>query len=158
MGMVFVSVTRLHLRSPFDFPAFGWNLLLTTWQIINTPGFLGGKLLQDANRTFWTMTTWDEQTAMKIYRNSGAHRSVMPKIQDWCDEASVVHWRQDDSSLPNWREAHYRLVTKGFLTKLSKPSPAHLKRDIPEPMSPRDLPLRPRKRNAENLIHQGKSF
>lgn len=143
--MVFVSATRLRLRSPLYLPAFGWNLLLTTWQSVNTPGFLGGKLLLDDNRTFWTLTAWEEQAAMKIYRNSGAHRSVMPQIQDWCDEASVVHWQQDNNNLPNWEQVHHRMVTDGFFTKLAKPSSAHLKRDIPEPASTKGLVLRPRK-------------
>jgi hypothetical protein len=121
-----------------------WNLLLTAKQTVNTPGFLGGKLLSDANRTFWTMTAWEEQAAMKIYRNSGSHRSVMPRIQDWCDEASVVHWQQEDFNLPNWEEVHARLVADGFLTKLSKPSPAHLQRDMPKPLSSKGFVLRPR--------------
>lgn len=146
--MVFISVTRLRLRSPLYFPIFLWKVWLTTRQLVNTPGFLGGKLLRDANRTFWTMTAWEEQAAMKIYRNSGAHRSVMPNIQDWCDEASVVHWQQEDSNLPDWQEAHRRMVADGFLTKLFQPSPTHLKRDIAEPASSRGLVLHPRKTKA----------
>jgi hypothetical protein len=141
--MVFISVTRLHLQSLLYLPAFGWNNLLTIWQTINTPGFLGGKLLRDDNQTFWTITAWDEQAAMKIFRNSGAHRNVMPRIQDWCDEASVVHWRQEDTNLPDWREVHHRMVTEGFRTKLSNPSPAHLKQDIPKPLSSKGVVLRP---------------
>ncbi|HEY9902759.1 MAG TPA: DUF3291 domain-containing protein [Candidatus Sericytochromatia bacterium] len=146
--MVFVSVTRLRLRSPLYIPSFLWNNLLATWQIINTPGFLGGKLLTDAKATFWTMTAWEEQAAMKIFRNSGAHRSVMPSIQHWCDEASVVHWQQEDDNLPTWEEVHHRMVTDGFPTRLSKPSPAHLERHIPEPLSSKGLPLHPRIKNA----------
>lgn len=134
---------------PFYLPVFLWNNFLTIWQIINTPGFLGGNLLRDANQTYWTMTAWDEQAAMKIFRNSGAHRSVMPKIQDWCDEASVAHWQQPDSNLPNWEEVHHRLVAEGFMTRLSQPSPAHIGRDIPAPASTRGLPLRPRKNNTD---------
>lgn len=141
---VFISVTRLSLRSPLYLPLFLWNVFLVTRQSVNTPGFLGGQLLRDGNRTFWTMTAWEEQAAMKIYRNSGAHRSVMPRIQDWCDESSVVHWQQADTTLPNWEEVHRRMLADGFLTKLSQPSPAHLQRDIPQPASFRGLVLRPR--------------
>lgn len=143
--MVFVSVTRLHVRSPLHLPAFLWNVALTTWQSVNTPGFLGGKLLKDTNQTYWTMTAWEEAAAMKIYRNSGAHRNVMPRIQDWCDEAAVVHWQQEDSNLPDWEEAYRRMLANGFSTKLSQPSPAHLQRDIPKPASFQGVVLRPRK-------------
>lgn len=147
--MVFISVTRLRLRSPLYLPAFLWNNLLTSWQVINTPGFLGGKLLGDAKRTFWTMTAWEEQAAMKIYRNSDAHRSVMPSLKDWCDEASVVHWQQDNSNLPNWIDAHRRMVADGFFTRVSNPSPAQLERNISEPASTRSLLLRPRRTNPQ---------
>jgi hypothetical protein len=140
---VFISVTRLRLKSPLYLPVFMWNNFLIIWQTINTPGFLSGKLLIDTHQTFWTMTAWDEQAAMKIFRNSGTHRSIMPKIQDWCDQASVVHWRQAETSLPDWAEVHQRLITDGFLTKLSHPSAAHLDRNIPAPASTKALLLQP---------------
>lgn len=142
-SQVFISVTRLRLKSPLYLPVFTWNNLLIIWQTINTPGFLGGKLLQDAQHTFWTMTAWEEQAAMKIFRNSGAHRSAMPKLQDWCNEASVVHWRQAETNLPPWAEVHQRLIKDGFLTKLTHPSPAHLERKISAPTSTKALQLRP---------------
>lgn len=142
-SQVFISVTRLRLKSSLYLPVFTWNNLLIIWQTINTPGFLSGKLLQDSQQTFWTMTAWDEQAAMKIFRNSGTHRSVMPKIQDWCDQASVVHWRQAETSLPDWTEVHQRLITDGFLTRLTNPSPAHLERNIPAPKATKALPLQP---------------
>lgn len=144
--LVFVSVTRLRVRSLLYLPAFLWNVGLTVRQIVNTPGFLGGQLLRDANQTYWTLTAWEAQAAMKIYRNSGAHRNVMPHIQDWCDEASIAHWQQQDSNFPSWAEIHHRLVTTGYLTKLSKPSLAHLERRIPEPQSSQVALLRPRKK------------
>lgn len=142
--MTFISVTRLHVRSPLFLPLFLWNVWLTARQSANTPGFLGGQLLRDGSQTFWTITAWEEQAAMKIYRNSGAHSSVMPRIQDWCDEASVVHWRQEDCSLPTWDEVHRHMVADGFPTRLAHPSPAHLQRDIPKPSSSKGLVLRPK--------------
>lgn len=155
--MTFISVTRLRVRSPLFLPLFLWNVWLTTKQSTNTPGFLGGQLLRDANQTFWTITAWEEQAAMKIYRNSGAHRSVMPRIQDWCDEASVVHWRQEDCTLPNWDEVHRRMMAEGFPTRLAHASPAHLQRDIPKPSSSKGLVLRPKTTPIETRnSNQGK--
>lgn len=154
--MVLVSVTRLHLKSPRYVPAFLWHTAWSTWQIINTPGFLGGKLLRDAyggSWTLWTLTTWEDKSAMQNYRNSGAHRQTMPYIQKWCDEAVVVHWEQEDNSLPDAVEAHRRMVENGHFTRLSNPSPALLERHIPEPQSSksRGLLLRPRRRNMPSL-------
>ncbi len=151
-SMVFISVTRLRLKSPLYLPVFMWNNFLIIWQTINTPGFLSGKILQDAHQTFWTMTAWDEQAAMKIFRNTSAHRSAMPKIQDWCDQASVVHWRQAETSLPDWAEVHQRLITEGFLTRLTHPEAAHLERNIPAPTSTKALPLRPLRRKTSLAV------
>lgn len=151
--MVLVSVTRLHLKSPLYVPAFTWHTALSTWQIINIPGFLGGRLWR-SHRAFWTLTIWEDKLAMQNYRNSGAHRHVMPRIQKWCDEAAVVHWEQEDSSFPTWEEAHRRMVTGGHFTRLSTPSPAHLERKIPAPSSSvqSGLRLRPRKKVQNNLL------
>lgn len=142
-SQVFISVTRLRLKSPLYLPVFMWNNFLIIWQTINTPGFLRCEILQDSQQTFWTMTAWDEQAAMKIFRNSSAHRSVMPKIQDWCDQSSVVHWRQAETSLPDWAEVHQHLIKDGFFTRLADPSPAHRKGNIPAPTATKALPLRP---------------
>jgi len=151
--MVLVSVTRLHLKSPLYLPAFLWHTAWSTWQIINTPGFLGGKLVGDAHGGSWTLTTWEDKSAMQNYRNSGAHRQTMPHIQKWCDEALVVHWEQENSSLPNAVEAHRRMLENGHFTRLSKPSPAQRSRKIPEPQSTksRGLLLRPRRKNVAGL-------
>lgn len=132
--MVFISVTRLHLKSPLYLPTFWWHTALSAWQIINTPGFLGGKFLGDDRGGNWTLTVWEKQAAMKYYRNSGAHRRVMPNIQKWCDEAAVVHWEQPDGN-PTWEEIHRRMIAQGHITRLSQPSVAQLEKKIPLPSS-----------------------
>ncbi|HCF28570.1 MAG TPA: hypothetical protein DEV81_15525 [Cyanobacteria bacterium UBA11049] len=144
--MVFISVTRLHLKSPLYLPAFLWHTSLSTWQIINTPGFLGGKFLGDDRGGSWTLTVWEKQAAMKHYRNSGAHRRVMPSIHSWCDEAAVVHW-ETDSYFPTWEEIHRRMIAQGHITRLSQPTAAQLEKKIPSPSSEAlARVLRPRKK------------
>lgn len=84
---------------------------------------------------------------MQNYRNSGAHRQAMLRIQKWTDEAAVVHWEQADNSLPNVVEAHSRIVADGRFTRLANPSLAHLERKIPEPsLDLKGLLLYPRKK------------
>src|SRR5262245_47880620 len=104
--MAFVAVTRLRLSSIFFLPF----LLLNNWkssrQVKSAFGFLGGQLLIDRKLTFWTMTVWSNLDSMRAFRNSGAHQTAMPLLAHWCNESSSVHWEQDYSTIPHWREAH----------------------------------------------------
>jgi hypothetical protein len=64
---------------------------------------------------------------------SGPHRKAMPKLADWCSDAAVVHWYQDDSSPPGWKEAHRKLLSDGRRSKVRWPSPNHDAFIIPPP-------------------------
>jgi hypothetical protein len=142
--MYFVSVTRLRLHRPWVLPAFVWNNWLTLRQAARIPGFVGGKLLADAHNVYWTMTVWEKQSAMKQLRDDGAHRRVMPRINDWCDEASVVHWEQPTPDLPTFAVAHGRMVAAGHFTPLQRPTSAHIARAIAPPASEQTvLPIHP---------------
>jgi hypothetical protein len=102
-------------------PAFLAYTFRATRQVRNAPGFLGGSLLMETNNTFWTMTAWDDATAMNTYRTSGTHRNAMPKLLNWCDEASVVHWQQQGADLPSWKDAHHCMVEESRLSKVNHP-------------------------------------
>src|SRR5437016_2945001 len=103
--MVFVSVTRLRIRSVRFMPSFGLHAFRSRWQVRKAPGFVTGALLSDQCWTFWTMTVWESQESMRAFMTSGAHKLVMPHLLNWCDEASVVHWTQPEATLPSWTEA-----------------------------------------------------
>jgi len=90
--MVFISVTRLRVRSFIYLPQFLRDAFKSMRQVGRSSGFLGGRLLVNAKNVFWTMTAWKDEAAMNAYRTGGAHRTAMPKLLDWCDEAAVVHW------------------------------------------------------------------
>lgn len=141
--MVLISLTRLHIRSPFYFPAFLWYTALSSWQIMNTPGFLGGKLTGDKQGGAWTVTLWKDEAAMRLYRNSGSHRQAMRYLSTWCDEATVVHWKQEDITLPDAVEAQSRMIAEGYFPKLLHPSVAHQKREIPKPLFLKGIQLIP---------------
>ena len=135
MDMPFVSVTRLRLRSVRYLIPFVIYALLSSRQARRSRGNLGLKLLRDANQTFWTLTAWQDEEAMRSFMMSGSHRRAMPKLLDWCDEASVAHWKQETSELPAWGQAHHKLVEQGRPSKVRQPSSDHLARRIPEPQS-----------------------
>jgi len=128
-----VSVTRLRVRSVRYLPAFFWKTIFIQRQVIHAPGFAGGRLLNDVGWTFWTLTAWENEQAMKAFRGAAPHAKAMPRLIDWCDEASYAHWAQSGDTLPSWPEAHARLVRDGRLSRVSHPSPNHNARHFPEP-------------------------
>jgi hypothetical protein len=131
--MPFISITRLRVHSLFYLPAFLWRTTGSLRQSQRSRGFLAGKVLREAKNVFWTATAWDDDAAMNAFRTSGAHGQAMPRLLDWCDEASVAHWIQPTAELPTWLEAHRRMVAEGRLSKVNHPSPAHLAKEIPAP-------------------------
>jgi hypothetical protein len=90
-------------------------------------------MVKDAGLTFWTRTVWRDEKAMRAFMISGPHRSVMPHLLDWCDEASLVHWTQDEAEPPSFQEAHRRMLQEGRPSKVRHPSEAHRRFEFPAP-------------------------
>lgn len=154
--MVFISATRLRLRTRLHLPLFLWHTFLTQRQMRKTPGFLGGKLLTDANTAYWTLTVWEEAAAMKHLRDAGAHKRAMSYLQKWVDESAVVHWYQDSPEIPSFAEAHQRMLEDGHFSRLKNPSNRHNRRDILAPVSTKyALTLQPHRERQSRL---GKSI
>src|SRR5580658_789185 len=99
--MIFVSLTRLRIRSTRFAPIFLLYTLRALRQVKKAPGFQKGGLLTDRSWTFWTMTAWDTQENMRQFMITGAHKEAMPRLLRWCDEASVAHWTQPEVTLPS---------------------------------------------------------
>jgi hypothetical protein len=131
--MAFISVTRLRLRSIRFFPPFLWWGLLSGVQAKRAPGNLNATGLRDSHLTFWTLTAWTDEHAMRAFMLSGAHQRVMPKLFKWCDEASVVHWNQETAELPSWSEAHRRMVEDGRQSRVQHPSDSQRAKRVPPP-------------------------
>jgi hypothetical protein len=131
--MPLISVTRLRVRSFLYLPGFLWDTFHSVRQVQRSPGFLGGRLLVNPGFVFWTMTAWQDESAMNAYRTGGAHRQAMPKLLDWCDEAAVVHWNQESPEIPEWQQAHQRMAERGRLSKVNHPSPVQVSQQIPAP-------------------------
>lgn len=130
---MFASVTRLRVRSLRYLPAFLWQTFLSMRQVLRAHGFAGGRLLVDAQLTFWTLTTWQDERAMKAFRGSGPHSKVMPHLVEWCDEASYAHWVLGADSVPSWQEAYEHLIAEGRLSRVAHPSASHDARQFAKP-------------------------
>jgi hypothetical protein len=79
---------------------------------------------------------------MRAFMLAPAHRRVMPKLLQWCDEAAVTHWLQDSPEPPLWQEVHRRLQQEGRTSKVDHPSAAQLRFEIPPPNTARQLTLK----------------
>jgi hypothetical protein len=131
--MPLVAITRLRVRSWRYLPGFLWRTLLSARQARAAAGNLGVALLRDANRAFWTCSVWTDQPAMRAFMVAGAHRATMPRLFEWCDEASLVDWQQESAEPPSWPEAHRRLLQEGRRSRVNHPSEAQQRYDIPAP-------------------------
>ena len=109
--MPFVSITRLRIRSWWYVPPFLVYAQRSAWQAKTAPANLAVSLLSDRGRIFWTRTIWNDEAAMRSFILSGAHGRSCPRLLEWCDEASVVHWTQDS------REPHRGRRRCGVLTR-----------------------------------------
>lgn len=131
--MIFVSLTRLRIRSIRFLPLFAVYAFRSTRQVRRAMGFQAGALLNDRKHTFWTMTAWDTQANMRQFMNSGTHKKAMPLLLNWCDEASVAHWDQADRELPSWSEAARKMRESGRPSKVRFPSSEHATLGFGEP-------------------------
>ncbi len=135
--MPFISVTRLRVRSWRYLPGFLFDALRSARQAARTEGNLAVKLLRDANNTWWTSTCWDTESSMRKFMLAKPHAAAMRKLQEWCDEAALVHWPQPEPVLPSWTEAHRRMQAEGRTSKVLHPSPDHLAFRITPPAGER---------------------
>jgi hypothetical protein len=104
---------RFRLR-PIRFdPFFVLHTDRTIAQIRKADGFVAGAVQRDAALAFWTLTVWRDQHAVRAYGASGAHRKAVPHLAVWADEASVGHWTQPGSDLPECPEAVVACARKG---------------------------------------------
>lgn len=120
---------------------FALHAQRTQAQVKRAPGFLRGGLLPDREWTFWTVTVWESQAAMRAYMTSGAHMKAMPKLLDWCDEASVAHWEQESDAMPSWEDADRRMRDTGRVSKVRHPSPHHADLSYREPRTSRAVSI-----------------
>ena len=100
--MPIISITRLHVRSWRLLPSFFLRVYPTTRQTAAAEGNLKVALLRDRRVTFWTSTSWASEASMKAFMLAGVHGPVMRKLMDWCDEAALVHWKQDGADRQSW--------------------------------------------------------
>ena len=131
--MPVISITRLRVRSWRYLPAFLFAALRIGRQAARAEGNLASKVLRDRRNAFWTSTVWDSEASMKAFMLAAPHGPAMRKLLEWCDEAALVHWTQENAELPTWSEAHKKMLRYGRLSKVNHPSAAQKAFHIDEP-------------------------
>jgi hypothetical protein len=129
--MPFVSVTRLRVKSILYLIPFMRANEASVKALQASAGLLKGKELIDKQLTFWTITLWENEEAMKGFRGSEAHRKAMQYLPKWCNEASYHHWVQEHNEFPGWDTVSEKLFKEGRLSKVRNPSPAQMNNQFP---------------------------
>jgi hypothetical protein len=70
---------------------------------------------------------------MRSFMNSGVHARGMPRLLEWCDEASVARWNQQGNKPPSWQQAHQGMQEKGRRSRVNHPSDAQRQFAYPVP-------------------------
>jgi len=123
-------------------PAFLLGSLRSAREAKNAPGNLAVSVLSDSHVAFWTRTLWTDERSMRAFMFLPAHRAVMPKLLQWCDEAAVTHWLAETLEPPSWQEVHRRLQSEGRTSRVVHPSAAQGRFEIPPPKTTRQLTLK----------------
>ena len=120
-----VSVTRFRVRSVRFLPFFLIHAQRCLVQIRRADGHLGSALRHDRDLSYWTASVWRDETALRSYVTMGAHRTAMPQLSEWSEEASTVRWRQANPDLPRWALIIERMRADGCAVPVRHPGPAH---------------------------------
>lgn len=123
--MAVVSITRLRLRSWRFLPSFVVYSFRAAKQTERTRGFLGGWLGGSGRNTYWTVTLWTDEGALRAFRDNDAHRIALPKLLIWCDEAAVARYETSSRELPDAKAVLDALTKRGRTSKVRWPSADH---------------------------------
>jgi hypothetical protein len=123
--MPLASITRLRVRSIRYCPAFLWRALASVRQARRSPGCIFADVRREVKLVFWTRTLWSDEPSMRAFMKTGAHGAVMPKLLDWCDEASLTHWQQESDTPPDWPAVETKMRNAGRTSRVRHPSAAH---------------------------------
>lgn len=129
--MPYLSVTRLKLKSRRMVPGFLKAIQPTFDQVVRSPGYLDGKALVDFSGGAWTMTLWTDQESMRKFYLSGAHRALMPRLDEFSCEACNRGAPTDNEGLLSWREARNFLAEGAKYQHVAQPSLHHMEQYIP---------------------------
>lgn len=108
------QISRLELARARDVPGFLIAALRIRRAALRTPGAGGISLrAQPLRRTFWTLSTWNDETAIVEFMRSEVHGAVMVKYRDRMAGSHFHTWTAIDQTThkPSWADAQQRYET-----------------------------------------------
>ena len=120
--MVVVSGTRLQARRWKAVPFLRLSMAAGR-QAEQAEGFVGGALLKDRRRVYWTVTLWESEDAMRAYRDSEPHKTIMTRLGELSEGFASTRWTQESTVLPSWYDVHDRLRVAGRVRWMDGPGP-----------------------------------
>lgn len=101
--------SRLGLRRLSDVPSFLVSALRIRRQMLTSPGALGVSLVaRPLQRTFWTLSAWQDQAALSATVGRQPHREIMTRFRPRMAGSSFVTWTAPVLPI-SWDEALRRL-------------------------------------------------
>lgn len=111
---VLVMASRLEVRSLRHVPGFLLASLALRRQALGSPGALGVSLKADLlARTFWTVSAWTGEEAIRAYSAAEPHGSTMRAKRQVVRDSVFVFWKAPATDLPvSWNEARSRIAAR----------------------------------------------
>jgi len=109
-----VQVSRLELARFRDVPGFLVAALRIRRAAKRATGFFGMALMAEPfRRTFYTVSAWHDEAALRAFVGVDIHRSVMARYGPRMGATHFVTWEQAQPSElpPSWPEIAHRLTT-----------------------------------------------
>ncbi|WP_329520847.1 hypothetical protein [Spirillospora sp. NBC_01491] len=109
-----VMASRLEVRSLRQVPGF-LRASMSLWrQARRSPGAWGlGLRAEPLRRTFWTVSAWSGEKAVRAYARAEPHASTMRRKRTVVRESTFVFWNVPAEDLPiEWDEVERRIAAE----------------------------------------------
>jgi heme-degrading monooxygenase HmoA len=113
----YVMASRFELTSGWRSPAFLVQAVRVWRQARRSPGLIGVSLrAQPLRRTYWTLSAWTGEAALREYARTEPHRTVMRRVRPWARTATFRFWTVPAQELAAgaaagrlWADAEHRI-------------------------------------------------
>jgi hypothetical protein len=94
-------LTYLPLKNHLTTPRFLWFTLQIQRQLKQTTGVVGYTLrAKILAKTFWTLSAWENESAMQTFVEQQPHSDVMKKLAESMGATAFQRWAVKGSELP----------------------------------------------------------